>query len=36
MDAVKNDIVRFLKNESILEIWPANYFKDLAGKIKFV
>jgi len=36
MDAIKNDIVRFIKDESILEIWSANYFKDLGSKIRYL
>jgi len=36
MDAIKNDIVRFIKDESVLEIWSANYFKDLGSKIRYL
>lgn len=31
---VKEDIVRFIPDPSVLDIWSAQYFKDLAEKIK--
>lgn len=33
---IKEDVVRFIKDEKPLEIWSARYFKDLAEQIKFV
>ncbi len=32
---VKDDVVRFIKNDEVLNIWSAKYFKDLIAKIKF-
>ena len=32
---VKEDVVRFVKDDSLIELWSANYFKDLIGKMKF-
>lgn len=34
-DRIKEDIVRFVPNEAVLEIWSPKYFKDLADKIQF-
>ncbi|HQV77708.1 MAG: nucleotidyl transferase AbiEii/AbiGii toxin family protein [Chitinophagales bacterium] len=34
-DKVKEDVVRFIKDEKLLEIWNLQYFNDLIGKIKF-
>ena len=31
---VKDDIIRFIPDSSVLEIWSASYFKDLIQKIK--
>ena len=33
---IKEDVVRFIKDENVLSIWSAQYFKDLVEKIKFV
>ncbi|MES1160619.1 MAG: nucleotidyl transferase AbiEii/AbiGii toxin family protein [Bacteroidota bacterium] len=35
MDRVREDIVRFIANDKVLDIWSADYFRDLAGRIKF-
>jgi predicted nucleotidyltransferase component of viral defense system len=32
---IKNDVVRFIKNDDVLSIWSPEYFKDLISKIKF-
>ncbi len=32
---IKDDVVRFLKDENMLSIWSARYFKDLVEKMKF-
>jgi hypothetical protein len=34
-DRIKEDIVRFIPDEKVLEIWSPQYFKDLVDKIKF-
>lgn len=34
-DRVKEDIVRFIPDARVIDIWSAGYFKDLAEKIKF-
>jgi len=34
-DSIKEDIVRFIKDDSVLNIWSPMYFNDLIGKIKF-
>jgi hypothetical protein len=31
---IKEDVVRFIKNDDRLQIWSPKYFKDLLGKIK--
>jgi predicted nucleotidyltransferase component of viral defense system len=33
-DSIREDIVRFIPDDSVLEIWSPQYFKDLADKIK--
>ena len=33
--SIREDIVRFIRDDKVLEIWSANYFKDLIKKIKF-
>jgi len=33
--SIKEDIVRFIKDDDILNIWSPEYFKDLVEKIKF-
>lgn len=33
--SIKEDVVRFIKNDAVLTIWSAEYFKDLIEKIKF-
>jgi predicted nucleotidyltransferase component of viral defense system len=33
--SVRDDIVRFIRDDKILDIWSADYFRDLIGKIKF-
>jgi predicted nucleotidyltransferase component of viral defense system len=35
IDRVREDIVRFIANDKVLDIWSADYFRDLAGRIKF-
>lgn len=35
-DRIKEDIVRFIKDDTVLEIWSPVYFKDLIEKIRFV
>jgi predicted nucleotidyltransferase component of viral defense system len=32
---IREDIIRFIRDEKVLELWSPNYFKDLAKKIKF-
>lgn len=34
-DRIKADIIRFIPDPKVLEIWGANYFHDLISKIKF-
>ena len=33
--SIKEDVVRFIKNDDVLNIWSPEYFKDLREKIKF-
>lgn len=33
--SIKEDVVRFIKNDEVLNIWSPEYFKDLVEKIKF-
>jgi predicted nucleotidyltransferase component of viral defense system len=33
---IKEDVVRFIRDDSELSIWSASYFKDLVEKMKFV
>jgi len=33
--SIKEDIVRFIKNDEVLDIWSPQYFKNLIGKMKF-
>lgn len=33
--SIKEDVVRFIKNDDVLSIWNPEYFKDLIEKIKF-
>ncbi|MEE4115576.1 MAG: nucleotidyl transferase AbiEii/AbiGii toxin family protein [Marinilabiliaceae bacterium] len=33
--SIKEDVVRFIKNDDVLKIWGPEYFKDLIEKIKF-
>ena len=35
-DIVKDDIVRFIKDDKTLQIWGPAYFNDLIEKLKFV
>ncbi len=35
IDKVKDDVVRFIKDEKTLDIWNQNYFTDLIKNIKF-
>lgn len=35
MNRVREDIVRFIADDKVLDIWSADYFKDLAQRIKF-
>ncbi len=32
---IKDDVVRFIKDDGKLKIWSAGYFKDLVGKLNF-
>jgi len=32
---IKEDVIRFIKDEKALSIWSAKYFKDLVEKMKF-
>jgi uncharacterized protein YbcC (UPF0753/DUF2309 family) len=32
---VRDDIIRFIRDDKVLEIWSAEYFKDLIENIKF-
>ncbi|WP_338731487.1 nucleotidyl transferase AbiEii/AbiGii toxin family protein [Mangrovimonas cancribranchiae] len=34
-DSIKEDVVRFIKNDEGLKIWSPQYFKDLISKMKF-
>ena len=34
-DGIREDIVRFIPDESVLDIWSPRYFKDLVDKLKF-
>lgn len=34
-DRIREDVVRFIRDDKALEIWSPKYFKDLIGKIKF-
>lgn len=34
-DNVKEDVVRFIKDDKVLELWSQQYFNDLIEKIKF-
>lgn len=34
-DNIKEDVVRFIKDDSVLEIWSPEYFTDLLDKLKF-
>ncbi len=33
--SIKEDVVRFIKNDDVVNIWSPEYFKDLIEKIKF-
>lgn len=33
--SIREDIVRFIRDDSVLDIWSAQYFKDLITRIKF-
>ena len=33
--SIKEDVVRFIKNDDVLNIWSPEYFKDLIEKIKY-
>jgi predicted nucleotidyltransferase component of viral defense system len=35
LSSIKEDVVRFIKNDDVLNIWSPEYFKDLIEKIKF-
>lgn len=32
---IKEDVIRFIKDDEVLSIWSTNYFKDLVEKMKF-
>jgi len=34
-DRIREDIVRFIPDDKVLDIWSPGYFKDLTGQIKF-
>lgn len=34
-DRIREDVVRFIRDDKALEIWSPRYFKDLVGKITF-
>ena len=34
-NSIKEDVVRFIRNDDVLNIWSPEYFKDLIEKIKF-
>jgi predicted nucleotidyltransferase component of viral defense system len=34
-DGIREDIIRFIRDDKVLDIWSAQYFKDLITKIKF-
>lgn len=34
-NSVKQDVIRFIQNDDVLNIWSPEYFKDLIEKIKF-
>lgn len=34
-DNIKKDVVRFIKDDQVLNIWNPNYFNDLIDKLKF-
>ncbi len=34
--SIKEDVVRFIKNDEVLTIWSPQYFKDLISHLKFV
>jgi len=34
-NSIKEDVVRFIQNDEVLNIWSPKYFKDLIEKIKF-
>lgn len=33
--SIKEDVVSFIKNDAVLNIWSPEYFNDLIGRIKF-
>jgi hypothetical protein len=33
--SIKEDVIRFIKDDAVLDIWSPEYFKDLMTKIKF-
>lgn len=33
--SIRDDVVRFIKNDDVLHIWSPKYFKDLVNKMKF-
>ncbi|GAC1422199.1 MAG: hypothetical protein NVS1B13_11600 [Flavisolibacter sp.] len=35
MKNIKEDIVRFIPADKLIEIWSKDYFKDLANRIRF-
>jgi hypothetical protein len=35
-DHIKDDIVRFIPNDKVLDIWSPQYFKDLVDRMKFM
>jgi predicted nucleotidyltransferase component of viral defense system len=34
-DSIKDDVIRFIKNDEVLQIWSPAYFKDLSERLKF-
>jgi hypothetical protein len=34
-DSIREDIVRFIPDAKVIEIWSPKYFKDLVDQMKF-
>ena len=35
LDRIKEDVIRFIKDDKVLQIWSPSYFNDLSEKLKF-